>query len=125
MLNLLAYRNLGDDGAKYWEWVSPATASTCGISLKSGGVRVIIPDFEKEEALRATDELEAFRSSGIRAAQSTPLKSRDGQLLGMLSTHWKHPTSPPKETSGSSTSWFAKRRTSSKSTSSMSASKGL
>jgi PAS domain S-box-containing protein len=38
-----------------------------------------------------------FRRSGIRAAQSTPLRSRTGRLLGMLSTHWRTPHTPTEE----------------------------
>ena len=32
--------------------------------------------------------------AGIRSAQTTPLKSRGGKLLGMISTHWNKPHSP-------------------------------
>ena len=41
-----------------------------------------------------TADLDAYRRSGIRAVQSTPLLSRSGQLLGMISTHWRHPHQP-------------------------------
>src|SRR4029450_13781110 len=37
------------------------------------------------------------RRSGIRAVQSTPLRSRSGRLLGMLSTHWRAPPTPTAE----------------------------
>jgi PAS domain S-box-containing protein len=41
-------------------------------------------------------DLDASRRSGIRAVQSTPLISRSGQLLGMISTHWREPHQPTK-----------------------------
>jgi len=41
-----------------------------------------------------TADLAASRRSGIRAVQSTPLTSRSGQLLGMISTHWREPYQP-------------------------------
>src|SRR5690606_12391953 len=34
------------------------------------------------------------RCAGIRAVQTTPLYSRAGALLGMLSTHWRRPHAP-------------------------------
>jgi C4-dicarboxylate-specific signal transduction histidine kinase len=33
-------------------------------------------------------------AAGFRAAQSTPLFSREGEILGMISTHFKHPHRP-------------------------------
>jgi PAS domain S-box-containing protein len=39
-------------------------------------------------------DLDAYRRSGIRAVQSTPLISRSGDLLGMISTHWREPHQP-------------------------------
>ena len=41
-----------------------------------------------------TADLDAYRRSGIRAVQSTPLISRSGRLLGMISTHWHNPHQP-------------------------------
>ncbi len=39
--------------------------------------------------------LPIFLEAGIYAAQSTPLFSRSGKLLGMISTHWRYPHNPP------------------------------
>src|SRR6201999_3574870 len=39
--------------------------------------------------------LPIFLEAGILAAQSTPLYSRGGKLLGMISTHWSFPHNPP------------------------------
>ena len=39
-------------------------------------------------------DYQEFRRSGISAVQSTPLFSRTGALLGMLSTHWTQPYLP-------------------------------
>ena len=36
----------------------------------------------------------ALLDAGIRAAQSTPLFSRSGRLLGMISSHWRQPHTP-------------------------------
>ena len=36
----------------------------------------------------------ALLDAGIHAAQSTPLYSRSGRLLGMISSHWSEPHEP-------------------------------
>ena len=38
-----------------------------------------------------SDDLEAYLGAGIRGAQSTPVVSRSGALLGMVSTSWREP----------------------------------
>src|SRR5690606_23140991 len=40
------------------------------------------------------EDLREFRRSGIRSVQSTPLFSRAGHLVGMVSTHWREPHTP-------------------------------
>jgi PAS domain S-box-containing protein len=44
--------------------------------------------------LAGTTDLDQYRRSKIRAVQSTPLVSRSGKLLGMISTHWREPHQP-------------------------------
>jgi len=60
----------------------------------SSGARTIVQDIEACESMADTADLGAYRLSGIRAVQSTPLISRSGQLLGMISTHWRNPHQP-------------------------------
>jgi PAS domain S-box-containing protein len=60
----------------------------------SSGARTIVPDIEACESMADTADLDAYRRSGIRAVQSTPLISRSGRLLGMISTHWHNPHQP-------------------------------
>lgn len=92
-LNLLCSRGLSAEAAAYWEWVNPAVHSSCTAALKSGR-RATIPDFEAWDEIAGTQDLFAFRRAGIRAAQTTPLLSRSGELLGMISTHWATPHQP-------------------------------
>jgi diguanylate cyclase (GGDEF)-like protein/PAS domain S-box-containing protein len=94
-LRLLAWRGFHPASATFWEWVHLGSASACGAAL-SEGRRVILPDIEACDFMTGTGDLEASHRSGIRAVQSTPLVSRSGQLLGMISTHWRQ-THQPKE----------------------------
>ena len=57
---------------------------------------MIIPDLEASPLVAGAD-LDMFRELGIRSSQSTPLVSRSGKLLGMISTHWHQPHRPPKQ----------------------------
>lgn len=92
-LQLLAHRGLPPDAIAFWSWVSPSAYSSCTMALKRGE-RAIIPDFEAWPDIAGTDDLAAFRRTGIRSAQTTPLVSRNGRLLGMISTHWEEAHHP-------------------------------
>lgn len=91
-LRLLALRGFDPEAARTWEWVGRNSPSSCGEALRRGG-RVIAPDVEKCEFL-GPDGLAAYRGAGIASMQSTPLVSRGGQLVGMISTHWRSPHEP-------------------------------
>jgi PAS domain S-box-containing protein len=92
-LRLLAYQGFDPASAAFWEWVRVDSHSTCGMALKTGE-RVVVQDVEASDSLAGTRDLDYYRLSGIRAVQSTPLLSRDGHLLGMVSTHWRVPHQP-------------------------------
>ncbi|NTJ43689.1 GAF domain-containing protein [Agrobacterium larrymoorei] len=92
-LQLLISRGLSHQDRAVWEWVSPKAYSSCTLALKTSR-RTIIPDYESWEDIAGTEDLLAFRRAGIRAAQTTPLFSRSGALLGMISTHWSEPHEP-------------------------------
>jgi PAS domain S-box-containing protein len=69
---------------------------TCGRALRDGK-RILAADVESCEYLAGTQDLQEYRRSGIRAVQSTPLRSREGRPLGMLSTHWRTPHTPTED----------------------------
>jgi len=92
-LRLLAFCGFTPAAAQTWEWVHVNSACTCGIAYRTLR-RVIAPDVERAEYMLGTADLESYRETGIRGVQSTPLLSRSGQLVGMISTHWKEPHEP-------------------------------
>ena len=92
-LRLLAYRGFTPAAAKRWEWVHANSLCTCGVAYRTLK-RVMMSDVEQCDFLRGTDDLEGYRETGIRAVQSTPLRARSGQLVGMISTHWNKPHWP-------------------------------
>jgi len=92
-LKLIASRGFHPESAAFWEWVRLDSDCTCGLALSSGA-RVIVTDVEICASLAGTADLDSYRKSAIRAVQSTPLVSRSGELLGMISTHWREPYQP-------------------------------
>ncbi|MGB9927420.1 MAG: PAS domain S-box protein [Methanosarcina sp.] len=89
-LRLLGYRGFNKQAAEFWEWVRPTSQSSCGIALRTCQ-RIIASDVEKCDSILGSDDLAMYLQTGIRAVQTTPLFSRSGTLLGMLSTHWGKP----------------------------------
>jgi PAS domain S-box-containing protein len=87
-LRLLASRGFDAQARKAWEWVGVDSECSCGVVLRSGK-RVVVPDVEQWDFIAGTKGLEAYRQAGIRAMQSTPLLSRTGKMVGMISTHWR------------------------------------
>jgi PAS domain S-box-containing protein len=92
-LQLLAWKGFHPRSAAFWDKVHFNSASTCGLAFSSGS-RVVVPDVETCDFMVGTTDLDEYRRSNIRAVQSTPLVSRSGQLLGMISTHWCEPGPP-------------------------------
>jgi len=95
-LTLLGWRNFHPDSAVFWNRVTAEAGSTCGVALRNGA-RVVVSDVEACEFVAGTPDLEEYRRSGIRAVQSTPLRSRSGSPLGMISTHWHTPHTPTED----------------------------
>jgi PAS domain S-box-containing protein len=92
-LSLVDSRGLHPDSARFWRTVDAQAPSSCGLALRSGE-RVVMGDIEADAALAGTRDLAEYRRCGVRAVQSTPLMSRAGVLIGMLSTHWREPHVP-------------------------------
>jgi PAS domain S-box-containing protein len=92
-LHLLAHLGFSPRAAQSWEWIGVESHSSCAAAMRTRQ-RVIIPDVEQSEDLVGTDDLGAYREAGIQAMQTTPLLSRDGLLMGMISTHWSEPHQP-------------------------------
>jgi PAS domain S-box-containing protein len=89
-LKLLGHRGFSPQAAKRWEWVGPDSRTTCGEALRTGG-RVIVPDVRNCDFMAESEDLELFLDAGIHSAQTFPLVSRSGALLGMVTTYWRQP----------------------------------
>ncbi|HEX7796508.1 MAG TPA: PAS domain S-box protein, partial [Vicinamibacterales bacterium] len=79
----------------YWQNV-PEGRGVCGSAYKLGE-RIIVEDVERSSIFTATD-LDMQRKAGVRSVQSTPLVSRSGKFVGMLSTHFTETHRPDDRT---------------------------
>ena len=92
-LRLLAFRGFNPHAAKFWEWVRADSKSTCGLALSSTR-RVVAPDIAGCEFMANSEDRQVYLQTGIHACQTTPLISRTGNVVGMISTHWRTPHQP-------------------------------
>ena len=92
-LKLIVGRGFTPEAERAWEWVRSDAATTCAAALRRG-TRVVVPDIEHCDFMNGTPDQAALLAGGIRAAQSTPLVSRAGKMLGMITTHWERPHQP-------------------------------
>lgn len=92
-LRLLAHRGFDPQAAAYWHAVSLDSAPSCA-GTGAAEARTLVRDVELDAKVIGTPDLDAYRRANIRAMQSTPLVSRSGKLLGMISTYWCQPHEP-------------------------------
>jgi PAS domain S-box-containing protein len=92
-LRLLGARGFDPAAVEVFERVNRTTGGTCAAALCARH-RIIVPDVETCDFIVGNPVHKHLRKCNIRAAQSTPLVARDGSLIGMITTHWRHPHQP-------------------------------
>ena len=91
VLEIVAHRGFGQEFLDHFRSVTVADESACSRALATAE-RVVIEDVQAEPSYAPHREVAA--AAGYRAVQSTPLLSRNGELLGVLSTHYPEPKRP-------------------------------
>ena len=92
-LEILTNRGFNEEAESMWARATTEHANTYGKALQTGE-RVFVSDVETSEFIAGTADQQIYLQTGIQAVQTTPLISRDGNVLGMLSTHWADPHEP-------------------------------
>jgi PAS domain S-box-containing protein len=92
-LRLLTYRGYSPESAAAWEWIGADHPTTCGMAFRTGQ-RCIVTNVDTCDWMAGSQDLEFYRQLSIRSLQSTPLLSRSGTQLGMISTCWKEVHEP-------------------------------
>lgn len=86
-LLLLTWKGFTEEIAESWKWVGKDSGTICSEAFNVNK-RIIIRDIEDCEFVKKAGSLKGLLSAGIRAGQSTPLITRSGQFVGMISTMW-------------------------------------
>jgi len=92
-LKLLAYLGFNENLPGFWLWMGISAKSIFDAALRSGQ-RVIVKNINKCDFMRGTAQKEIFLQTTIQAFQITPLFSRTGRLVGLISTYWNEPYKP-------------------------------
>jgi ANTAR domain/GAF domain len=90
-LRIVAQRGFGPEFMEYFAAVTD-DGSACGRAAQQHA-QVVITDVTTDPGFAPHQDIAL--ASGFRAVQSTPLVDRAGHLVGMLSTHYPRPTTPP------------------------------
>ncbi|MBU2532837.1 MAG: PAS domain S-box protein, partial [Alphaproteobacteria bacterium] len=90
-LRLIASSGLGPEVSAQREWIDASSGSSFGRALETTE-RIVISDLRDIDLDQP--DLAALSWPGLKAVQSTPLVSRSGEVLGMLSTFWRRPQTP-------------------------------
>jgi PAS domain S-box-containing protein len=86
-LVLLATQGIEQKMAEHFHRVNASSNTPCGIALRSG-VRSFV-DFDVPASEDPDGSMRLHVEGGLLSAQSTPLLSRSGKPIGMVSTHWR------------------------------------
>ncbi|MFO0578110.1 MAG: PAS domain S-box protein [Polyangia bacterium] len=90
-LKMVAQRNFPDWWLEFWEHAGAGHGSSARALAQR--TQIIVEDVTKSELFTGA-ALEVQLRAGVRAVQSTPLISRTGAALGVISTHYKTPQRP-------------------------------
>lgn len=90
-LKIVAHRGFSDDFVQHFASVDRNEPSVCGRALRAGE-RLIIEDVEEYSDHLPHRAIAVHE--GYRGVQATPIRGRDGTVLGMLSTHFRVPHRP-------------------------------
>jgi len=91
-LKIAAQRGFGREFMEYFAAVTD-DRSACGRAAQRHA-QVVITDVTADPGFAPHRDIAL--ASGFRAVQSTPLVNRAGHLVGMLSTHYPRPATPPR-----------------------------
>lgn len=93
LLKLLASRGFAPDTAEFWTWIDVGSRRICAVAVRTRA-RVVVSNVATSAFVAGSEELPICERANIHALQATPLISRDGRILGVLSTYWTRSHDP-------------------------------
>ncbi len=94
-LKMMVHRGFGTRFLEFFATVGLGCAA-CGEAAKRRE-RVVVENITESPIFIGTQELDYMLEAGVRAIQSTPLISRSGRLVGVLSTHYRATCRPDQQ----------------------------
>ena len=91
-LKIVASRGLGHEFLDAFAVVREGQGC-CGEAMRLHE-RVVVEDVASSPLFARGHDVSVLLAAGVRAIQATPLVTRSGQLVGMLSTHYRAPRRP-------------------------------
>lgn len=91
VLRITAHQGFKEDFLSCFETVSSSHGCACGFAMRHG-TRVFVPDVASDPLFQASSR-EVLLRAGVCSVQSTPLLSASGDFIGIVSTHYRRPTS--------------------------------
>ncbi len=91
-LVLLATQGFKQTLTTRYDRMNAGSSTPCGIALKTGKRSFV--DFDVPESEDPDGSKRMLREAGYRSGQSTPLITRAGKIIGMVSTHWREHHQP-------------------------------
>jgi len=91
VLEIIVQRGFDQDFLERFRMVTADSSCSCGRALRSRQ-RTIVEDVDADPLFEPYRNIVA--SARFRGVQSTPLLSRKGELIGMMSTHYAEPYRP-------------------------------
>lgn len=86
-LVLLAAQGFEQTMLKHFYRLNESSNTPCGIALKNGKRSFV--DFDVPERENPDESRRILMEAGYLSGQSTPLTTRSGKIIGMVSTHWR------------------------------------
>ncbi|WAL59502.1 GAF domain-containing protein [Thermocoleostomius sinensis] len=86
-LVLLAAQGSTEAMNEHFRRVAASSGTSCGVALRNG-IRSFV-NFDVPESDDPDGSLRIHLTAGLLSAQSTPLITRSGKAIGMVSTHWR------------------------------------
>ncbi|BAY11417.1 ATP-binding protein [Calothrix sp. NIES-2098] len=86
-LVIMATQGIDRTMAEHFHRLDASSNTSCGIALATGERTFI--NFDVPESEDPDGSQRMHKDAGLRCAQSTPLRSRSGKPIGMVSTHWR------------------------------------
>ena len=91
-LQIVAQRGFRKDFLQHFRSVGADPSAVCARAAQHGR-RMLIEDVQSDPDF--APHLSIAATAGFRAVLSTPVASRNGELMGILSTHFRNPHRPP------------------------------